>query len=617
MSQFETVRPLHGLIGQVFADADRVPEQLLHSIAQGFDQGEGWVTVEPKKMTWNVGDLAVVVEVFSSEFEGQNQQYAEMTIEIVRDVIQVDRQLLKAINQLNSQSAGWVVWIDEDERKILCSIRVPLNKSQWWWVTTLWRVIPLAITMAEANARWLSDLSGGTVAVCEHPTLGFRDVRDSWIDGVLLGQREPATSLGLMITSLDLAQIREVLESRDSFERVVLSWPMTAALQDKWGATFAHLREHWHSEFGLGWQFTSIESVTREDAFINDVPTEEELISVARMNEKLMTHRAALPVFGGWLAVSPFNFIRTWFLPAGVIEEIQVLSQSSFGTVAGLMFVSFEETYARQEGLEIKLEIDQHNEVFEDAVHTLNLNNGFLVHSTLLSFGDEDANDNSWQMWLKPRHSLVCSFGIFNPVGPTVSSLELGLDGDEWVLYWVMRHPHGPEIVEVGTTPVSEAPLRIPELIENCLAETHQGVLGSGCHWMDIRLPQYAVAVEQGLRRFASASHDTDWRAKCQKVVAGQCDPWATLELNDSDLPEIDITDEISLWIELVTDPNVIFGHQAFVRSAWEGSKHFAIANFDTAQSTANSIMYGVRERLLDDFAFRESEGLLIQHPTS
>ena len=88
------------------------------------------------------------------------------------------------------------------------------------------------------------------------------------------------------------------------------------------------------------------------------------------------------------------------------------------------------------------------------------------------------------------------------------------------------------------------------------------------------------------------------------------------LELDGEALPEFEIDNVIDLWVSLVTDPNVVFGYQAFIRSAWEGSKRFAHGDFDGAQATASAINYGVRERLIDDFEFRNRDGLLIQHPT-
>lgn len=82
------------------------------------------------------------------------------------------------------------------------------------------------------------------------------------------------------------------------------------------------------------------------------------------------------------------------------------------------------------------------------------------------------------------------------------------------------------------------------------------------------------------------------------------------------ELPDLEIDDPVGLWVDLVTDPSVVFGYQAFMRSAWEGARLFAEGDTDGAQATANSVMARVRERLVDDFAFRENQGMVIKHPS-
>jgi hypothetical protein len=621
MSNLETVRPLYGLIGHVYGGADDPGERLLQALADGLDQGEGWAVTDDGEMRWYAGKLAAEVKIRTVDFEGDVQKFAELTIVLVDGVSQCPDDLLKLLNQLNSQSAGWVVWLDSDRKIISCSARVPLFQSNWWWVNVLWRIIPAAVTMAEANAMWLAKLSGGAVAERNHPSRGQRTIRDTWIDGVLLGPREPVSSMGLMLTALDLAQMHEVLESRDRFSAVGMGWPLTVSLQDNRGLVLAQLREHWQSEFGLGWQFTSVGSLSFGSESFENGPTAEHLGSAAGANEAMLKSDSCVPIFGGWVVVSPLGIVRQVFLPAPIMEEVQALSQSTFGTVTGLMFAALEESYGSSSpDVDVDM-IDDLNDEFEDSVHTLNLKNGFLSHSTLLPLDRHEAvrerTGTEEDFWMGPRHALVCSFGIFNPVGPTVSSLELALAGEEWVVYWVMRHPFGPEIFEIGRTSGARASTEIPRILEDCLADPEQGVLGSGCHWMNVRLPQYEDAIRRGLERFARSSVEDDLNTRCRRIIGGQCDPWAAIEIPDEQLPEIEIDDVVDLWVGLITDANIVHGHQAFMRSAWEGAKLFAVADFEGAQSVANSINRGVRERLLDDFAFRNNEGLLIQHPTS
>lgn len=74
------------------------------------------------------------------------------------------------------------------------------------------------------------------------------------------------------------------------------------------------------------------------------------------------------------------------------------------------------------------------------------------------------------QDWTSPRQEIVCTMGIFNPMGPTVSSLELAWNVQEnelvCTLFYVLRHPHLPRIDELGTV----SPKDLPQLIEAYLA---------------------------------------------------------------------------------------------------------------------------------------------------
>jgi hypothetical protein len=280
------------------------------------------------------------------------------------------------------------------------------------------------------------------------------------------------------------------------------------------------------------------------------------------------------------------------------------------------MLNSFENIYGRVEDVEVVNDdaID-HNEYFEDSMKNLNLKNGRLIWSNFSSVELDRTDDES--SWLVPRQSLICSFGIFNPAGPTVSSLELGLDGKAWTLYFVLRHPVGAQVFEIASSPISDARLEIPQMIEDALAGAGGGVLGSGPHWMDVRMSNFSESIVRGLRRFAEESSETDWRLECDRIISQGGDPWTEApSANSEDVIEIS-GDPIETWIGLIMSRDVIFGHRAFMRSAWEGSKLFVHGDFADAQNVSNALIYAARERLLDDFYFRESVGELIQDPFS
>ncbi len=613
MPGFNTARPTHGLVGSVFADDGMVKANFLRTISQFLDQDDGWVFHLEDSFIWYPHRLAVQVKVVPDSLE-EGRWYAEMQIDLVENVEEYSEETLNLINQLNAQSAGWVVWANHELNSISISTRIPIRREEWWWVSFLSHVVPLATTVAESNADELSELSGGNLASRSHPHKGIRDACDSWLSSVRRGPREFTASLSLMITGLDLSLMQNALDQLMPDALVEIWEPFRVCVMDENELVFCMLREHWHSERGLGWQFSSIDSTLDTRKMIEGGVSQDELALAATRNMDLMLNDSWMPIMGGWVAAADFGLVRQWYLDAFLIEEICFHSQSTFGNVVALILNSFEIAYERNEvAQQVGSKGIDHNEYFAESMKNLNMKNGRLNWSNYSSV-ELDRNDKE-SLWLVPRHSLICSFGIFNPAGPTVSSLELGLNGKEWKLYFVIRHPIGAQVIEIASSRIDEAKIKIPQFIEDSIAEIGNGVLGSGPHWMDIRMSGFSDSIVRGLRRYAQLSTETDWSLECDRIISQEGDPWSEVPFAKSENGLEISGDPIDTWIELILNRDVIFGHRAFMRSAWEGAKFFSQGDFAGAQSTANAIIYAARERLLDDFYFRDSVGALIQDP--
>lgn len=204
------------------------------------------------------------------------------------------------------------------------------------------------------------------------------------------------------------------------------------------------------------------------------------------------------------------------------------------------------------------------------------------------------------QDWTLPRQDIVCSWGIFNPMGPTVGSLEIAwsaaIDGLVCSLYHVLRHPHRPQIQLLGSVTVDA----LPEFIEECLGATGPELLGSGPEWVDIfAFEEHVLA---GLRAFAGSRTDEDWLSEAKRLTHFALYPWLRL---DGEEPPADAWPEglplapVDAWVEAITNPVVVLGHGMFLRSAWEGAKAYRESNWDpkVAQSVADRAMPTVHER--------------------
>jgi len=171
MPGFNTARPTHGLIGSVFADEGLIASNFLGSVSQSLDQEDGWVFFSENSFNWYPHRLAVHVTVKADSFEN-GRIYAEMQIDLVENVKEYSEETLKLMNQMNAQSAGWVVWANHELNLISLSARIPIRREEWWWVSIFNHVIPLASTAAESNADELAELSGGNPAIRNHPVRG-------------------------------------------------------------------------------------------------------------------------------------------------------------------------------------------------------------------------------------------------------------------------------------------------------------------------------------------------------------------------------------------------------------------------------------------------------------
>jgi hypothetical protein len=236
---------------------------------------------------------------------------------------------------------------------------------------------------------------------------------------------------------------------------------------------------------------------------------------------------------------------------------------------------------------------------------------------------DPSSEDNA-DCWLLPRHVIICSFGIFNPMGPTVNSLEAAFvkpfDGDPyWDLYWLLRHPLSPQLTHLGSASLDEG---LDALITASLAETdpNSSVFGSGPDWLDIF--SHDEAVLDGARRFAAGKPDTDWRLEAMALIVHSSDPWQRITSGVSG-EEFDWPAEVEPidgWLHAVTKPDVIAGHQLFLRSAWEGATAYMDSRWEDSEAAqaATDVMSKIAHaRALADYEFRDREDPFVKHPRS
>lgn len=328
--------------------------------------------------------------------------------------------------------------------------------------------------------------------------------------------------------------------------------------------------------------------------------------------------------FGGWTYAGELGLAHLTFVPAFVLDSIIAGAGPTIGDVAALML----DVHLRLSDLDVAdaapLPDDvEHRPTADgllDELGQVGWKSGPIGWSYVDPNGrppslSEEASQAMWTdlvpaaLWTVPRHLPLCSFGIFNPMGPTVGSLEVALVPSAsgaltFALYCLMRHPHLPEAHCLGH---AETGGELAALITDMLADPEGRVLGSGPEWLDVFAE--ADAVLAGVRRFASAREEVDWRAIADDLVQHALNPWARVSAHDAPRrpsPWPADADSIDCWIEAITDDGVIAGHQLFLRSAWEGARAYRQSDWDptAAQQAADAARATVEERLDAEFAW-------------
>lgn len=599
--EIRTMRPTVGVIGGPLASDDPGPA-LVDSILDDLDRGDGWVWRSSHCWSWHPGRLRID---FSLAWDAGAPSLSVDAV-VVRNA---SRQpaVLAAIDDLNVHAGGWWWWIDLGTGDISASMRCVVKKDYWWWPQVVRGVLPLFAAVTESMADQLARTSGGDVADEPHPERGTRRDVDGWIQSCRMGQREPSAVLNLWLSALELNRMLAAIQTLVPGIDVRLSHPLALETRDDGDRTRVVLRQHWHPELGWGWQLATIPSLAA-----NTGDRTEARGLAAKLNQR-QAHELHRNRLGGWIALEGVGVVHQTFIPACVTEVLLGDARETIGDVTALML---EVTERWNDIIEVG---GPGPHVAADPIEELHLAQfkSGPIGASHMSPTAPSQDDSFDETWLIPRHQIVCTYGYFNPMGPTVSSLEVTIAFDgPWRLWHVLRHPFSPQIDLVGEGAAED----LDELITDVMSNPE--VVGSSPEWLEINA--YHDAVTRGVYELAAGDDETDWRTEADALVWFSSDPWA--RVSDADPPPADASpwladaNPAACWVEAITDLNVIAGHQLFLRSAWEGAAAYAGSGFEdaeAAQSVAETLRDISRQRAFADFAFRGEEPPLVKHPLS
>ncbi len=590
--ELKTNRPTHTKVGHVLFYEEDPWRPLLEVYRDNLDQEDGWAWFVGNRLHWLVGRLLLTVSVDAGSVRAD--------IAVVGNASVTDDGLT-LLDELNRSSAGWAWWIDGST--VRCGAVVPADAKQWWWLELLRDAVPRMAACAELAADDVAAAFGGAVIADEHPQRGRRPGVDGWVDGVVLGSRDLSASLDLFITGLEYGRAKAALDFLVGEDRAVVQTPLFvyAGLATDVSLVVSRV---WHPLWGWGWLRTAVLEVG-VGADVDLRPIAADLTSDAIRNP------IGDAVIGAWSWVDGLGFAQVAFIPAMLAEQVVDQCDGTTGEVLALMAAAPDRRTAVMEALRSARADERVDEAssyldldeLKFGIWSIQLRTYRSVAEPALAADPE---------WLTPKHELVCSMGIFNPSGPTIASLEVswGSEGD-WELFYILRHTILPRIVSLGT---GTGDVALGSAITTAFAERYEETLGWGLDWLDIQTRGDAVV--SGMEGFAATVDPADLARRTASLRRDPDDPWSRLT-NERDNPIESADFTIGDWIDTITHPLVIAGHQLFIRSAWEGGLVWARTSGDPAgsQGAADEVTTRRRQRALDDWYYRQQQGPLVHPP--
>jgi len=561
---------------------------------------------------WFFGRLVARIRLI----ERDQEHILRCDIPVVRGVTSLSPSMLRRLNELNSHAYGWMVWWDEHNSTITSTFAGAASRNNWWWTWFALETVPIQATFAESIADELALLSGGSVAASEHPTRGARPSIDGWLIAGRQGSREPVASLGHFVTLLDAILFKEgYTEIREPNDLEI--WDNFAGHElDPDGWTTVRTASHWHPEHGWCWQHAKVAGfIEGSDGLVNGSTDQASvdpalLRLAAEMNFETGSEPLSWPIIGGWLSADYIGLAHVSHMNGSAIEQIAIDARTGFGTCmgvsAGQLTVS---SYDLDDTTVIAASRDDHNLRVREVLRTLQARSGPVGFSYRIGHNSQPTPSvgtfaDSPENWLMPKHILLANFGIFNPAGPTVGSLEVGFRGDQQDLYLVLRHPFSPECVHLATADISLG----KDAFTTEILDWFPGHNWSPLDWVGMIDESIAESVTEALAQYA-ATIDREVLLSMVALMTQVQDPWTRVTVT-SEIDQGLAKDSISAWNALVTDPLNSAQYQAFIRSAWEGAKVFGAGETDQAQETSDFFRNSIIDRCLTDFeAARNGQG--------
>ncbi len=533
-------------------------------------------------------------------------------------------------NYLNERPFGATVWCDLDSGSVHATTTVVLEPAAWWNAFVFLNAVTRLVGICENVAPRLAERWGGRVPQVVHPEFGLREEPDGFLSEHFHITLQPEAATGVWFAGREIESMRRSLQSMLASEgygsaasmladqggydrRLTAIGNFRADFELPVGGTTASVsvRQADHPDLGRGLEFFIGTQVTAEretDPALTASSSFEALYLANALNQAQVAFCPLRLSAGGWSAWGS-QLSASTFIDGETVRQLVGLCDIAAGETVAMMaadqsgVLTILADALRPEVVEVPWEPQE--PVWWDGVETnAGLVSLLVDDATVISEVTEGLPVNAvlepvpleGDAWALQHSDLLATFGIFNPAGPSVGSLEVAVNYSSGLALLLerTRHPLHPSL-RLHAVLDRDGYDDLASYVEAALAD----MPWFGLDWFEIidGRPALIDALRRGLRVFGS-NLDIDLNTETRLIVASVASPWDRLEHPDELLlPDLPTGDPQALWAEAIQHPSNIDSHVAYLRSAWEASIEWALGDNGRASQTAGRLSDEIRLR--------------------
>ena len=595
---------------QVVGDGrDALRSPLLGSLYNIVGVDAEWSTCAADEFTWWPGKLAQRVKVLPSPAGGLTRLIAAtLLLGEVPDAGHARRLL----SQLNAGAAGYVFHLSRDETEVWVSSAHSINEKAFEDKAIIAFAAVTQAIVADQVADVLAEALGAVVATTGHPRNGARPEPDQMLDLITGGWARPEPVLTSAITTADiqalatrvaaimgttigpdLGQITMALDGRTFLVALRFDQQVIPSIA---GDRPAHLVVGLqpHPDFGETFAVVLASPLVVGPEQLDAAERLADMLNQAAAGPQ-HDRRTALGAWwsrGGqlcWSTYLPLGFAAA-LKPAGSpgrAEQLAALVNDLVGQgCADLIEAAFAfPPYATQEPAPWRGLSFEPN--FPLTVYPQRACGHAAMAQHLIDNPDSVLDVTLDDLGPRPDIALG-TWGIFNPAGPTLTTLGLIHTDGGWLLAEWMRHP---------TTPLFRIHALLRDAEPNTVTRACERVLVEGygdrarCPVPD-GLPEFVLPTPAGpLSHIVPAALRRIGQTRCEATQLAEetaiyaffgGDPWARMNASErqyqaicSGLPDATPSEAAQAWWVAASDPDHVSGHVLAFAGAWDGVGEF------------------------------------------